>query len=190
MNWENIEKIVGETLPMCIKRILSSCGYDTFSSLKFISENSLNEIENHMNTRARATLEALNCCHAEYYKSIGEFKLIPGHRNLIMSLSKLNYVSNEQNHSVYDSPKWSCILTELLNAANNAANNFDQQCSQYSDRLRYFATYIFLLGGRSCYEVLNHNLPFPSTKTVCMFNLYRIVNFLCIYYNSCMNSCF
>lgn len=183
MNWENVEKVVGETLPICVKSILSACGYDTFSSLKFITEDSVNEIEDHINTWSRNTIDALNCCYSEHYKRIGEFNLLPGHKNLIISLSKFNYVANEVIHSVHDShmdsQELSCVLTELLNAANQAANNSNQKCSLYTDTLRWFATYIFLLCGRSCYEVLNHNLPLPSTKTVCKFNLYRIVNLLC-----------
>lgn len=78
MNWKKIENVLGETLPQCIKAILSSCGYDTLISLKCISEQSLSEIESHINTNARSIINALNCCHSEHYKNISEFKLIPG----------------------------------------------------------------------------------------------------------------
>lgn len=161
MNWTKVEEINREKLPKCIKEILNSCGYDTFGSLNGISEESLKEIENHINT-SRATIEALDCCYSEYYKSQDEFKLLPGHRDLIVTLSKLNYFANEQPHSVHDSQKFSFVLKELINTATMIEN----KCSKYSDIIRWFATYIFLLCGRSCYEVLNHNLPLPSTRTV------------------------
>lgn len=165
MNWLKIEEIICEPLTMCIKQILYSCGYDTFQSLKGISEQSLSHIENHINTASRLTIENLHCSHSVYYKSLDEFRLLPGHRSLIISLSKVNFSENEKQHLDRDSkiPKnASYVLKELI----NTAATIEKKCHEYSNIIRWFATYIFLLCGRSCYEVLNHNLPLPSTKTV------------------------
>lgn len=50
----------------------------------------------------------------------------------------------------------------------------DKNHAQYSDSIRFSATYVFLLGGRSAYEFLNSNLPLPSTKTIRKFLLFFI----------------
>lgn len=173
MDWKKVEKINREKLPLCIKQILSSCGYDTFGSLKCISEQSLKEIEVHINTHSRVTIETLKCCHSEHYKSLDEFKLIPGHRDLIISLSKLTCSTYEPRSSNeyeqhHDSQKFSHVLKALI----DTANTIEKKCSKYSDTIRWFATYIFLQCGRSCYELLNHNLPLPSTRTVRKYSKY------------------
>lgn len=169
-----MEECFGESLPMCIKKLLAVSGYDTFGSLRNITEESLEEIENHINTNSRTTIEALCCCHSEYYKSQEKFKFIPGHRCLIISLSKLNYSAYESHYMVQNSQKFSYFLKELI----NAATMIEEKCSKYSDLIRWFATYIFLLCGRSCYEVLNHNLPLPSTRTVRKYRILSTMSYL------------
>lgn len=166
MNWEKIEEIIGEPLPNCIKQILSDCAYDTFASLKSISIESCVEIEKHINTNSRKTIQLLDCCHSDYYKKQQEFKLIPGHKDLIVSLSKISSVSEENcdvKPCITNSSKFSCVLKELI---ETQIGNSGRDCLRYGDIIRWFATYIFLLCGRSCYEMLNHNLPLPSTKTI------------------------
>ena len=61
---------------------------------------------------------------------------------------------------------FSVILKELiLTAIHNG--NLSKNNAEYSDIIRYFSTYIYLIGGRSCYEVLSQNLPLPSRSTIC-----------------------
>lgn len=61
-------------------------------------------------------------------------------------------------------------MRELIQTALQKENS-GKNITRYSDIIRYFATYIFILCGRSCYEVLNKNLPLPSIPTVCMYEL-------------------
>lgn len=169
MNWLKIEEIIGEPLPICIKKIMSSCAYDTFMSLKSITLESCVEIETHINANSRSIIQDLDCCHSDYYKKQDQFKLLPGHRDLITSLSKIDLVSKDNCGNSYDvthKSKFSCVLEELI---KTAIENADRDCPKYGDTIRWFATYIFLLCGRSCYEMLNHNLPLPSTKTICEY---------------------
>lgn len=161
MNWKKVEQISGEKLPTCIKEILNACGYDTFGSLKCLSEQSVQDIEKHINIKSRATIEALKCCRSEYYKSLDEFKFIPGHKDLIISLSKLDFSTN-QEHDLLPESNISYFLNELV----KTAATIGKKCSKYSDVIRWFGTYIFLQCGRSCYELLNQNLPLPSTRTI------------------------
>lgn len=66
------------------------------------------------------------------------------------------------NQSSAHSPVFNAMVETSVNNAKRDKNH-----AQYDDVIRYFSTYIYLSAGRSSYEVLNHNLPLPSTKTVC-----------------------
>lgn len=165
MNWTKIEEIIGEPLPSCIKKILSNCAYDTFVSLKNISEESVNEIEFHINSESRALVQELDCCHSDYYKKQDRFKLLPGHRDLIISLSKISLSASQRMYSfLAQNSDLPCILKEMV---ANVIENAERDCPRYSDTIRWFSTYIFLLSGRACYEVLSKNISLPSIKTIC-----------------------
>lgn len=93
-----VEDIIGECIPICIKNILLSCGYDTVLSLENISIVNLKEIESHMNTHCRDVIQKFDCCHGEFYKAQTNFKLLPGHRSLILAVSKhIQKHFNEKN---------------------------------------------------------------------------------------------
>lgn len=62
------------------------------------------------------------------------------------------------------------MLSKLIESANTNRNK-SKNAYQYDDIVKNFATYIFLLCGRTCYETLNKNLPIPSTKTICRYYL-------------------
>lgn len=84
------------------------------------------------------------------------------------------------------------ILNKLIKTAEFNELK-DKNHATYSDEIRYFATYIFLLCGRSCYEMLRSNLPIPSVKTICkiayvLFSRKSLISFFlhlvrCIDYN-------
>lgn len=57
------------------------------------------------------------------------------------------------------------VLQAMIQSYQQNARN-DKFHAQYNDLIRYFATYVFLLAGRSCYEFLKSNIALPSTKTV------------------------
>lgn len=170
MFWLKVEKIVGETIPKCVKKILVSCGYDTIISLKNISSESVIQMENHINMYARDVIQQLDCCNHDFYKNQQIFKLLPGHRDCILSLPKL--MSQELNsdgiliQAVEKHTSLSVMLRELVKTGIQNGKQAKNR-AQYSDIIRYFATYIFILCGRSCYEVLYENLPLPSVKTLC-----------------------
>lgn len=171
MDWNDLERIVGESLPTCVKTFLTICGYDTLTSIQNISEKSIYDIENHL---SKCEI-MIDCSHAEYYKEQTKFQLLPGHRDLIHGLSKIKLVNDPSPIAHF-----SIILQELIKTAQQ---NINRQNTHpiYGDVIRYFSTYIFLLCGRSCYEVLNSNLPLPSTKTVC--ECYQFIFFYFFYFN-------
>lgn len=175
MFYSRVEEIVGEQIPTCIKTILTSCGFNSLLSLRNISVESLVLIESHMNTHGQNFIQLFDCCHAEIYKTQREFKLIPGHRNVILSISEhvALYLKNRTSETQCESllqalSDMSLILKELVRTAVQNQNQ-PKNKAQYSDCIRYFATYVFTLCGRSCYEVLYRNLPLPSISTVCKY---------------------
>lgn len=188
MLWSNIEEIVGESIPMCIKKILLCCGYDTILSLQNISVETVNRIEKHVNEHVLNIVQEFDCCHESFYKDQTIFTFLPGHRDLLITLSKVlskpqaDFNSGTQNEQKCESlkhafnfvqgverhPHLSVLLKEMIKTALRNGK-FDKHNAEYTDIIRYFATYIYIIGGRSCYEVLYKNLPLPSVSTVCKY---------------------
>lgn len=178
MFWNKIEKNVGENLPKCVKKILESCGYSTIISLKNISSNSIIQIENHINTFGDEVIQQLDCCNHEFYRNQHRtqqvFKLLPGHRECILSLPNLFSQTSRTDITTDDSllreirrrAGISKLLFELVKTAIQN-EKYAKNSAQYSDIVRYFASFIYIMCGRSCYDVLYQNLPRPSISTIC-----------------------
>lgn len=170
MDWRKLENIIGESLPLCVQKILSVCGYDTFTSIQNITLQDIFEMQQFINDHFRETTKNFTCCHADFYKNQNKFKFLPGHKALIVALPKL--IENQEQRCKLCMKKtklndYSFLMNELIETVNNNSEIIDKRNVRYSDDLRYLATYIFLSCGRSCYEFLNRNLPLPSTKTIC-----------------------
>ncbi|XP_031620752.1 uncharacterized protein LOC116339177 [Contarinia nasturtii] len=117
------------------------------------------------------------CNFADYEKKI-TFDFSPGHREIILNFPKiiedmqsskmfrnLSLEGTKAKNSSQLCAEYSIILNELLNVANKNKDR-SKNAREYTDTLKYFATYIFTLCGRTCYETLHQNLPIPSTKTI------------------------
>lgn len=169
MFWSKVEALTGDTIPTCVKKILIASGYDTIFSVKNIDSEKIVEIENHVNVYARDLIQNFDCCHHEFYKGLNEFKFLPGHKDLILSLPQLIVkMLNPEKYLIEiieQHSGFSMILRELIKTA--IQNDKLPKCKAvYTDTIRYFATYIFLICGRSSYEVLYQNLPLPSISTI------------------------
>lgn len=64
----------------------------------------------------------------------------------------------------------SVVLNELLKCSDENAQK-NKHWAQYNQIIKDFFTYIYLLGVKNCYETLKANLPIPSTKTICKFDI-------------------
>lgn len=156
-------------LPVCLKKILSFTAYDCVNSLRLLDAEKVAEIERYVSEFGRCIIDNLDCCHSDKYKNQKTFKFLPGHRSILMSLPQKIEINNdkkldqlkEKNSDVY-----SVILTQLIDTAQINAKK-PKNKAIYSDIIRNFSTFIYLMSGRACYEVLHRNLPIPSTKTVC-----------------------
>lgn len=153
------------------------CGYNTLASLQGIYSDSIARIENYINDYARDVVQGLNCCYHCEYKGQETFKFLPGHYDFLLiwpmyiNNHSSRYAEESSEHcnllqSINSHPGVSKIMKELIQTTllNETVNKNN---AQYSDIIRYFATYIFILCGRSCYEVLYKNLPLPSISTIC-----------------------
>lgn len=170
MNWNRFENFLGEEMPRCVKIALNISGYDTITSICEINVNSVGEIEKHINKNSRYELmQKIQCNHSEYYKKIKEFQFLPGHKTVILALPKYASQFQQLKSNISDfgnGDHFPFILNEMNRTAE--MNQFkDANHATYSDTIRFFATYVFLLCGCSCYDMLRVNLPLPSTKTIC-----------------------
>lgn len=170
INWHQIELKIGE-LPLCIKKFLSFCAFNSFNTLKELNAQKISEIEQCVSEYGQALLGELDCCHSKTYKNQTTFRLLPGHRALLLDLpnhmQNHDFIQNDQGNiqkQSYDNiyP----LLSELVKTAEENAHK-SKHLATYSDKIRYFFTYIYLMSGRSCYETLYQNLPIPSIKTIC-----------------------
>lgn len=172
MFWSNVEKILGECIPKCIKEILTSCAYTSLVGLKSISKESVLEIEDHINDYRRDLIQNLSCSHAEFYKSQNKFQMLPGHRDFILSMAKtiVQQESRQCEQSIlYEAleknPNFSVILKELVKTALQNGQR-ETNNAQYSDIISCFATYLFIMCGKASYTVLCKNLPLPSITKI------------------------
>lgn len=182
MAWTIVENIIGECMPKCVQKLLTACGYSTLLSLKSISAESIVQINEHVNVHCRDLIQNLTCtypeCSCECYKNQFKFQLLPGHREFILAIAKAidqpdkceheNHDENEYEllmKAVEKNSTFSVIMKELMKTALQNGQ-YTENHAQYSDSIRYFATYIFIVGGRACYTALCKNLPLPSISSI------------------------
>lgn len=153
-----------------------------------MNDNLLLELENYVGEKLLNVVAELKCSHGETYsKLVRKFRFLPGHRALILNLKQQfslirTSISPNQRmlptniedilsnilEEVKNSPAFSELLKEIIESAiKNYAKT--PNLRRYSEFMRYFALYLFLLCGRRSYELICSNLPFPSTPTICEF---------------------
>lgn len=169
MFWSKVEELTGDSIPICVKKILTKCGFNSVFSVKNITPESVVQIEKHINLHGLDLIQTLDCCHHEYYKGQNVFKFLPGHKDVILSLPgfavQMLHPDKYLIQVIEQYAGFSKILREILKTAIQN-HKLPKNKAEYSDTIRYFATYIFLLCGRSCYEVLCKNLPLPSISSI------------------------
>lgn len=194
--WVDIEHFNQIEVPMCLKFILSKCGYDTMLSLKYISETAITEIECHVRKYKNKIFSDGNdmdqCLHE--YKNQDLFTILPGHRSILLDLPQCirkmqaektlygdgntNVMTNVETvvdtSSAVTTTDYSAILNELIKSAKTNQNK-PKNAYTYEDIIKHFSTYIFLLCGKTCYDTLSANLPIPGTKSIREFQCFRLV---------------
>lgn len=80
-----LEKSKTDKFPLCVKKILSECGYDTLLSLQELNNDKLRKIEKHVNEN-RDIIANLECCNSQTYRAQSEFHFLPGHEAIILGI--------------------------------------------------------------------------------------------------------
>lgn len=180
--WISIEKTFNQKIPECVKEILNANGFTTELSLLSINAETLQNIEKFTNEYLEDTIIKLICCYSNIYKAQvieKKFCFMPGHKALLLQLhkhleenkQKRQKVLGETSHieamaqSMKSMPDLSNILKEIV---LNAMDNFGKIPTQnrYTDIIKYFSIYIYMVCGRKSYEVLQSNLSLPAVSTI------------------------
>lgn len=177
---EIIEGYCEERVPKCVQYILNCCGYNhSMSWYKFTIEH-LSEIEEHIRKFCPIAIKNFDCpshgCPIAHYKRQNVFKILPGHRTMIISMAEhINryYQTKPQEHShssLHKNIETHSGFTKIMKEMIKAAVESDQGSKnkvQYTDVMKYFGTFVFNMAGRACYKFLCKNLPLPSVSSVC-----------------------
>lgn len=161
-----MENLIGYKIPEHIVKILISSGFDCEIALKELSLDCIKDIEQFVQCNR-------DLVSGTQYESVGNFRFLPGHRSLILGLPK--YVeklaeNSIQNRNQHQQLNLTVILHNLLETVRSNENKHPKSF-RYSEIIRHFSTYIFLMCGRACYETLSANLPIPTAGTICKCTL-------------------
>lgn len=171
-----VEKCSGQCVPKCVQEILNCCGFNHLLSWTNFSDENLSEIVEYVRKFSHDKIKKFDCtrhgCTIAHYKNQKEFDLLPGHRNLIAEVAK--YINKDLQENIHLPVPGETIKTHLGSTKmmeemiqTDITNRGSKHCSTYSEIMKYFATYLFIMCGRSCYDFLYQNLPLPSISTVC-----------------------
>lgn len=151
-----------------MKEILKKSGFDTPEYLCGLTEFQLNQLEENINLN-RTMFEniQIECLHIANYKNNQNFKFLFGHRFLILNFAKIPAPTdtNRTFARTFEHPSFPILLKQMI---KTALNNYEKSSTsnRYPELLMDFAIYIYIMGGKACYEVVAANLPLPSTNTI------------------------
>lgn len=155
--WKRFENFLGYQLPELVKHSLEKSAFDNELALSQLSAETLLEIEEYVSQESP------------------NFKFLPGHRALLLSLpSKIHQYSiwkqkyTPSTTDILESPNVSFIMKELVRTSLSNCN-VDPKRRRYSDSIKNFAMYLYMMCGKAAYEVLSNNLPFPQSSSICEF---------------------
>lgn len=158
----DLEKLLNDKLHPDIVKILKRSGFDTIFSISSINESAIAEIEQYA-SEDKTVLKNTS------YEHTDNFMFKPGHKLSILNLSNhIKSLSEKKSDEKeqYDSFDFSFILRTLIDTAQNNSMRHPKGY-RYNEVVRYFATYVYLLCGKACYETLSSNLPIPQASTIC-----------------------
>lgn len=184
--WSPIESRCtnNQKFPNCIKMSLFHAGYDNLLGISSLNEDFIAQAEEYLSSNGFSSnelSEKLTCCHSvEYKNSIANktFKFLPGHKKLILMAKEIAaelIATNEESAEsritnimeVMESfgPNIPNVLKQLVRTSLTNSQ-VEPNLNSYSDTIKYFAIYVYLMCGRQCYDVLNSNLAMPAASTI------------------------
>lgn len=166
--WSKFEYHIRDRVPDFLIKLLKNAGYDTGFSVKLLNNELVDQLESFANEQNPKPEQPV--------------KILPGHRATLLALPSTveNYEKNidesialsrnsisSRTHSCEDT-HFSFILSKLIETAKKNMNK-DPNHRRYPQELHYFAMYMYIMCGKSAYEVLSKNIPLPQASTTCEF---------------------
>lgn len=159
--FDELKSILDGDLSPEIVQILEKSGFDTKIALMTMDEEAIFQIENYV----RVNREILK--NTSYENDLN-FQFKPGHRRFILELAKKAALLFQTKSKDVQESDFSFVLKMLIETAQRNSER-DPKGYRYSESIRYFATYVYILCGKACYETLSENLPIPKAQTICMY---------------------
>lgn len=168
--WEDFQIFLGSNIPSEIIAILVANGYNDPMLLSGMDLEEIGRMEKFTDEKLQHVLEECK------YSSVGPFCFLPGHKKLLLILGQkskeykpsLHSRSSKMgNENGTDLANVTNMMKELINSMK-ANSNLAPKSRRYSENIQWFATYIYTLSGKACYEVLSKNLPLPQIPTISM----------------------
>lgn len=167
-----MEQFTGETIPKLIVDILTNTGYDTPWAIQSIKCEQILKIECHINAKS-SRFE--NIFKGTVYEEVTPFELLPGHEAMVLNLPKVyeqmkmvEKVIQPKKDDERDKSNYSVVLKSLIETVEK--NKFrEPKGRRFDEPIHSYATYLYLMSGKACYQSLCANLPIPQADTVCKF---------------------
>lgn len=169
--WPSFKAFLGNNFPDYLAEILIASGYETALAVQLLNPNNIKDLEVYVHENLRHLLR-----NTTYVKNSAEFHFPPGHRSLLLNLpDQIQKFQQAKSLSPMQEKEWnlnefSFVLKSLIETAQSNLNRNSNQ-HRYSESIRNFATYIYLMCGKACYETLSANLPIPLAGTIREFNM-------------------
>lgn len=149
--WKEFEKFLGNKLPCDVKKVLIENEFNNSISLTMLNNDFIQMME----------------------KSVfKDYRFLPGHRALICSLAHKakeyeSFKNTNRTADLLESVMIPVIFKDMMKTALNNLNLEPKQ-RRYSESIKNFGIYLFIMCGRNAYEVISSNLPLPQSSTVGM----------------------
>lgn len=95
--WSNLEVRIQAEIPIYIKNVLSAFGYNNAVTLRKFNEEKIKSLEDFVKNDLNLFIDTSACDLKEYYyvfsKDVSKFKIIDGHKELIMEI--VNFINNK-----------------------------------------------------------------------------------------------
>lgn len=135
-----------------------------------MTQDHLNQLENQIGQdRTIFNSFGVDCSHITTYMNQQNFKFLPGHRFSISSYVERMVTAratNDPNESIQiDDPAFTPLLREMIRTSLNNYGKLSTN-NRFTELLMNFSIYIYIMAGKSCYEVICANLPLPKAGTI------------------------
>lgn len=163
--WDNFQIFLGIDIPDVIVKILKACGYDNPTQLTGINVQEICEMENFTRDRLSHLLK-----ESSVYSESTSFSFLPGHKKLIMVLGEKvkKYKPPKNIEQAFNFSDASNIMKQLMKSMQENSH-VAPTGRRYTEILKDFASYTYMIGGKSTYELLSANLPMPQVPSVCEY---------------------